>query len=551
MKRNIVLLTLFIAFATAITGQNAHWEYQFSSSGNPVAPTSAVIVNSFGKIYLFQTDPVGIYVSIIDHSTMQPVAIDYELPSQGYDFLLEGGYGDFNGNIVVYGSVDLGNGPIPISGIYDVTSHTFTSYFLDSAHPDDYFINGCCGYDVNGNKVNMLVLENAGQLVCVDWDHNSIDSLKITTLNGKISDVVWDTSHQRFAAAGYQESGLQQIFLLEVRYDVNSGFIVQNTLAWNLAGPSYSQGEYRTCLEVISDSEIIVGHCARTQQTDGVWLSVVNSYTTVTNSVFFDMPSQKLLLLDMKFDDTRNQLALLFEMLHSCGRVNIIAQVDPYSLSGMSAAEVWDTVAPSIPCAYSQDPLYDNEIYLKKLELNRMPWSCARILASGIIYNGFFGQDVFVTETYKIAHSQCDYVFFPGETGASYAYNTVSWLNSYHYYVYPPVFSPFPNPGSLSENWSCPDIMPCSKGIVESPKRMTNEGHNVAKLEFEIDGTLVFQSFSGEIFYGVYNALGQLVLSGHTHNGIFRLDLPDTGFYIIKAEDNSGNVVTKKIICTR
>ena len=77
MKKNIVLLTLFMAVATAITGQNAHWEYQFSSSGNPVAPTSAIVVNSFGKIYLFQTDPAGIYVSIIDHSTMLPVAIEF------------------------------------------------------------------------------------------------------------------------------------------------------------------------------------------------------------------------------------------------------------------------------------------------------------------------------------------------------------------------------------------------------------------------------------------------------------------------------------------
>lgn len=549
MKKNIVLLTLFMAVATAITGQNAHWEYQFSSSGNPVAPTSAIVVNSFGKIYLFQTDPAGIYVSLIDHSTMQPVAIDYEL-LQGYDFLLEGGYGDFNGNIVVYGSVDVGGVPVPISGRYDVSSHAFTSYFLDNAHPNDHFINGCCGYDINGNGVNMLVLENTGQLVCVDWDHNSIDSLKITNFNGKISDVVWDAGNLRFAVAGSQESGYEQLFLLEVQYNINSGFILQNTLAWYV-DPSYNYGERRTCLEIISDSEIIVGHCARTQQADGVWLSIVNSYTTVTNSVFFDMPSQKLFLLDMKFDDSRNQLALLFEMHHVCGRVNIIAQVDPYSLSGMSAAEVWNTIAPSPPCAYSQDPLYDNEIYLKKLELNRMPWSCARILASGINHNGSFGQDAFVTETYKIAYSQCDYVFFPGETGASYTYSAVSCLNSYHYYVYPPVFSPSPNPGSLDGYWSCPDLMPCSKGAVESPKRMINEGNDVAKLEFGIDGTFVFQSFSGEILYGVYNALGQLVLSGNTHNGTLWVDLPETGFYIVKAEDSIGNVVTKKIIVTR
>ncbi len=550
MKRNIVLLTLFIAFATAITGQNAHWEYQFSSSGNPVAPTSAVIVNSFGKIYLFQTDPAGIYVSLIDHSTMQPVAIDYEL-LQGYDFLLEGGYGDFNGNIVVYGSVDVGGVPVPISGRYDVSSHAFTSYFLDSAHPDDHFINGCCGYDINGNGVNMLVLENTGQLVCVDWDHNSIDSLKITNFNGKISDVVWDAGNLRFAVAGSQESGYEQLFLLEVQYNINSGFILQNTLAWYV-DPSYNYGERRTCLEIISDSEIIVGHCARTQQADGVWLSIVNSYTTVTNSVFFDMPSQKLFLLDMKYDDTRNQLALLFEMLHFCGRVNIIAQVDPHSLSSMSAAEVRNNISPTPPCAYNPDPLYDNEIYLKKLELNYMPWSCARILASGVNKTGYFGQDdAFVTETYKIAYSQCDYVFSPMETGASYTYSTASCLNSYHNYVYPPVFSPIPNPGSLNGYWSCPDLMPCSKGVVESPKRLINEGNNVAKLEFEIDGTLVFQSFSGEIFYGVYNALGQLVLSGHTFNENLWLDLPKAGFYVVKAEDKSGNVATKKIIVTR
>ena len=93
--------------------------------------------------------------------------------------------------------------------------------------------------------------------------------------------------------------------------------------------------------------------------------------------------------------------------------------------------------------------------------------------------------------------------------------------------------------------------MPCSKGVVESPKRMINEGNDVAKLESGIDGTLVFQNFSSVILYGVYNALGQLVLSGHTYNGNLRLDLPDAGFYIVKAEDNSGNFVIKKIIVTR
>lgn len=52
-------------------------------------------------------------------------------------------------------------------------------------------------------------------------------------------------------------------------------------------------------------------------------------------------------------------------------------------------------------------------------------------------------------------------------------------------------------------------------------------------------------------YYRAERTLGQLVLSGNTHNGTLWVDLPETGFYIVKAEDSIGNVVTKKIIVTR
>ena len=42
MRKNYTFLLLLLAFALSTMSQNAHWEYQFFSSGNPVAPTSAV-----------------------------------------------------------------------------------------------------------------------------------------------------------------------------------------------------------------------------------------------------------------------------------------------------------------------------------------------------------------------------------------------------------------------------------------------------------------------------------------------------------------------------
>lgn len=557
MRKNYTFLLLLLAFALSAVAQNAHWEYQFFSSGNPVAPTSAVTVaNSSGKIYLFQTDPNGIYVSLLDPANMLPMATDYEYLWSGSNFVLEGGYGDFNNNIVVYGSYDLGMGVFPIVGLYDVTTNDFTVYFQDNSHPGDYFVNGCCGYDIYGNTVHALVLENAGQLVCVDWNNGFIDFLEAYNSNysytGKISDVAWDAAHECFAAAGYIESGLVQLFLLGVKYDMNNGWLIpqNSSFAWYLADPTFSFGGHRTCLEIISSSKIIVGHSVRDQlntQTDGIWLSVVDNYTYMLNSVFFDMPAPKLYLFDMKFDDTRDQLTLLCEMDHLCGRVNVLAQVDPSLLSGMNAAQVKGNV-PNNYCLLNQS-LYDNEIYLKKLEINNLPWSCAKILASGIYDNVLNGSDAYVTETYDIVNSQCDNVFSPGDYGVPYAVNTVNYTHTYYptyYYQGPALLSS----GPLYENWSCPDPMPCSKGVAESSKRMKEEVGDKAEIAYGMEGKFEFKGFTGGIRYSVYNALGQCVLFGNTYNGDLRLDLPDTGFYIIKAEDNSGNVVVKKIICT-
>ncbi len=100
MKKISIFLFLLMAFALGVWAQNAHWEYQFFSSGNPVAPTSAVTVaNSSGKIYLFQTDPNGIYVSLLDpFGNTYNGDLRLDLPDTGF-YIIKAE--DNSGNVVV------------------------------------------------------------------------------------------------------------------------------------------------------------------------------------------------------------------------------------------------------------------------------------------------------------------------------------------------------------------------------------------------------------------------------------------------------------------
>ena len=185
--------------------QNAHWGYMHPTC----KPTSAVtVMHSNGTGYLFYADNWNLYVSEIDPVTLQPLGTDYESPGL---WSLQGAYEDFNRNIVVYGCLNN----LPWAGLYEVANHTIQYAAQLSSYPDDYFVNGCCGYDVNGNMVNMFVLENQDFVISLDYQLQAVVAYSTLHIQipgpssytgpvhgSRVTDVVWDANNECFDLCG-------------------------------------------------------------------------------------------------------------------------------------------------------------------------------------------------------------------------------------------------------------------------------------------------------------------------------------------------------------
>ncbi len=542
MKKIFIPFSLLMMAILPVFAQNSHWEYQNFN------PTSAVtVVHSNRKAYLFQANTNQIYVSVIDPLTMLTVNDDYGslLPAT---LSLQGAYEDFNGDIVIYGSYNN----YPAVALYDPGAHIIKHYAVDTQHSGSRFIDGCCGYSIYGNMINMLVMEYDGIIVAVDWTSIGLNPsgtiVNLRTLEAgkydRITDVAWDSYNSCFATAGHQYSGLNpQLFLMGFQYDnSNNIFLCSPPFSWDLHNPTnFGYAEYRTNLEILNNTDIVVGVSVRDQNGDDwFWLSNIGYYSIVNNSSIFLFPVPKLFMSDMKFDKSQAMLTILGKS-NLCN-VNYIAQVNPFMLSGMTTAPITGSTT-LFTCYYNQIPFYSNDLFLQKLELN--PYSCNHILATGT-YNS---NEAYITETYDISQSICDYPMNPKEQNAYTNTCSVSYQQDY---VNAQVFNfnvqLWPQQ-SLTSMCSCLDNRPCGLKKMDSPKNMVvTKGKNINVVD---NGILVFEGFSSEVDYMVYDALGRIIMDGTTYNGTLNLHLYNTGFYIITAKDQHGNALTRKFIYTR
>lgn len=532
MKKIFISFSFLMMAILPVFAQNSHWEYQ------GVPATSAVtVVHSNGVAYLFQSDGGNLYVQELDPNTMQslPPSSNNAMSLPILPLYIQGAYEDFSGNIVIYGNLGLN----PAAAQYDVSTHQIMNVFLDANHTYDSFINGCSGYDINGIMVDVFVLENQGILIGTDWSGNDFNST-VSNPIGYFSDVLWDPFNSCFAVTGYGGSNIAnpQLFLIGMEYDVFSGFqITTNPLAWDLSNQTFSFAEYRTCLEILPNGDFVVGQSLREGQYDWIWLTTTNGYTGTINSAVFRMPSHKLMVLDMKHNEDIGQLVLLGKIVHSCGTIHFLAQVDPYALSSMVAAQVTG-IKPLNICLFNPSGLSSNAVALQKLEIN--PYPCARILATGTYANN----ETYVTETYDLANSSCDLIFYPLDVPLIPNIGNVS-CNFSQINLNPLPAPLFPTYLYIYENWSCQDPMPCSKQLQEKSILLPSDSAIVDWME---NGLLEFSGFTGEITYKVYNMLGECVAVGNAVNGAKGLLLTARGLYVITAEDQYGHSATKKFI---
>lgn len=545
MKKIFISLSFLMMAFLPVFAQNSHWDFLHTICGSSGPITSAVtVVHSNGTAYLFETDSDYLFVTEINPTNMNPNPSSYgeNIPN----VILQGAYEDFNGDIVIYGCWDYNNSIYPAAALYDVSTYQITKIVLDINHIDDNFINGCCGYDLKGDMVNMLVLDNAGVLECFEWycpqaPYPLIDILEVPN-SGFVTDVSWDSYNNCFAAVGYQHSLFgPELFLLKLEYDASVPSFLVNSSSFSWFLPNYTTAEYRTSVEIIDAANVVVGHSVRDSKGDEIWLTRISNYSTIANATTFQFPAPKIFISDMKFDEIPVKKLSILGQMNFCGGVNYIAQVDPITLSGMNAAQITGSISKDT-CVHNQDTIYGNAVFLQKLEKN--PQSCMQILATGP-----YKDKVYLTETYDIASSSCDIPIPLVEQPENPQPNTVSYnsFNDNILLICVPVS--LINLGGLYSNNSCVDLNLCTKNENDSTKnlKILKEVKNADIINMG-NGCFYFQGFANEIHFTIYDALGRKIAYGKTTNRIITSQLNYKGLYIISAKDKNGTAVTKKFI---
>lgn len=545
--KKILFILVIISFWGNSFSQNTHFEFWLSN--NPVSNSAVTIVHSSGTAYLIQTESTMIHISDIDPSNMYPIG-----NTTSYDFLsifstihLNGGYEDFQGNIIAYGKAD---------NKYIIIKIYLTNMTLDfNSDLGEEIIEGCCGYEVNGNMCNLFLLNNVNhEVIALDANIDQFISKSLKSTFGIITDISWNPYKSNFIASGTyiynSPTSRTDPFLMYFTCDQGDPnyFIVGDQ--YRISNQQFFQrAEGRTLHEVIDDQHLILTQDLRDLNSDYIWITHFDDYSlsslSISNSTIFEMPTPKLILQDMKYDSYNNKLTILGRDVYCVNGINFIAQIDPYSLTGLNMAQIMDQNSNS-SCVV-QPPtnyMYGNEMYLQRLELNPFN-SCHTILSTGINKN-IVGTSPYITETYDIANSQCDqfiYTIEQNPTITNFTQNEV-YLN----FTYQGIQNQNPSVNLfLNQNIVCNDVAYCGKGSIKPDlnSQLIKEIPNISLYSCDY---FECNHFSETLYFYLYDLAGKILFQGITENGI-KTSLPGltNGIYILSVFDKKGNIKTEKV----
>lgn len=546
--KKIFIFIVVLFFWGKLFSQNTHFEYWLSN--NPVSNSAVTIVHSSNTAYLIQTELNNIHVSDIDPTNMQPLG-----NTSSYNFgifnsiYLNGGYKDFQGNLIVYGKAN--NNYI----IIKIDLSNMTIYY--NSFLGEEIIEGCCGYDVNGNICNLFLLNNVNHEV-IAYDENLMPctSQSVKSRFGIITDISWNPYKSNFIASGTyiynSPNSRTDPFLMYFTCDqgysnyfiLGDQFIISNQ-------QFFQRAEGRTLHEVIDDQHLILTQDLRDLNSDYIWITHFDDYSysslSISNSTIFEMPTPKLILQDMKYDSYNNKLTILGRDVYCVNGINFIAQIDPYSLTGLNMAQVMDQNYNSSCVVHPPTNfMYGNEMYLQRLELNPFN-SCHTILSTGINKNTA-GTSPYITETYDIANSQCDqfiYTIEQNPTIINYTQNVV-YLNFAYQGLQPPLIPS--NNISVNQSIVCNDMAYCGKGTHNKPDVNTQGIKEMPKISLYSYDYFECNHFSETVYFYLYDLAGKILFQGITENGI-KTSLPGltNGIYILSVIDKKGNNKTEKV----
>lgn len=234
-KFYIIIALVLLGFAQTISAQNMYRNYQSFWVPNPESSVS--VVHSNGYVYYFQigkasSSPWVLSVAELDPSHLSSTgssnAFDLYQNQVSYQFILQGGFEDFNGDFFLYG-YDKSFNDCPAFCIVSGDLQTFNYFCLNATGNNNVsFTQGCWGKDYQHATFYILVRSD-GQLCAIDPVNLSNPTNIKPDVNKRYTDILWDDLHDRFIAAGSNCNGntcSMAPFLQVFSYDISAQVFV-------------------------------------------------------------------------------------------------------------------------------------------------------------------------------------------------------------------------------------------------------------------------------------------------------------------------------------
>ena len=563
MKKLHITIVLFLwCFAQVAEAQNMYRNYLSSYVTKPESAVS--VVHSNGYVYYFQSQRGYLSVSEQDSYYLNPTgnenAFDLTQNVTIPDFILQGGFEDFNGDFFLFG-YDKSFNDCPAFGIVSADLQTFQYFYLNTTGNNKVsFTQGCWGKDCTSGLVCYMLVRSDGQLCAINPANLINLSLISPGSEKRYTDILWDEMHNCFVAAGSNCNGnscsnspFVHVFCFQF---TNTGGQV-NTIAIYKANIPVNGLEEGKALHAITDQEqLILYQDLSYLDYDFIWLTRINDYWNnnygVDQSNFFVIPVGKLHAIDMVYDQYHDQLNFLGELNLCTELTTILAQVDATALSGMKIGQLdggmavsscWDTL-PSLSGYPSSQYIYGSNLTMRNLAVN-VNSSCVPVLVSGT--NGTIHS--VLSEVIDIKLSLCDKSLIPTELSAFPVLSNDNINLSYlpDNCQYPIIYQVNE---TVSQYFICLDPYSCSKQTKEDTSKSKSRDYSRTsqKVVLEDYGVFVCEGFEGDIHFIVYDIVGKVQHEGFTRNGEHNSYKVSNGIYLLKIEDTSGNMLVKKVV---
>lgn len=563
-KIYIIIALVLLGFSQTVCAQNMYWIHP---SSNIFGPESAVtVVHSNGYVYYFQTGKAnssswGLSVAELDpyhlSSTGSSSAFDLYQNQVSYQFILQGGFEDFNGDFFLYG-YDKSFNDCPAFCIVSGDLQTFHYFCLNATGNNNVsFTQGCWGKDYQHATFYILVRSD-GRLCAIDPSNPTNPTNVEPDVNKRYTDILWDNLHDCFIAAGSNCNGAtcsMAPFLQVFTYDLSTQvFFTEFSYNANITVNGLEEGK---ALHTIVDQEnLILYQDLNYLDYDYIWLTKIKDYWSQPNyslvqSKFFIIPVGKLHAIDMVYDKYHDRLNFLGELNICTELTTILAQVKAFTLSGMKIGQLdggmtvslcWDTLPASAIYPLSQY-IYGSNLTMRNLAVNYNS-PCVPVLISGT--NGTTHS--VLSEVGDISLSLCDKSLIPTEMFAT-PFLSNDNINPSYFSDNSQSFAIYQINETLSQYDICKDPYACSQQTKEDTLKSKDRDYSTAlqMAILEDYGVFVCEGFEGDIQCALYDMAGKLIQQCITVNGKRNMLDNTTGIYLLRATDAIGNRVVKKV----